>query len=105
MERQGPESLGASKLDLGTLMAKSMAATVAGAGISAAGTPASGSYTMTAGQMQKTAEYAKAGEQEFEAAQTEQNAAQALASAQRTAYETRLRTGLPLETDGSPPSS
>jgi len=32
-------------------------------------------------------------------------AAQALASAQRTAYETRLRTGLPLETDGSPPSS
>jgi hypothetical protein len=102
---EGLSLLGPANFDLGKLMAESMAATVPGAGISAAGTPAGGGYATTAGQMQKTAEYAKAGEQEFEAAQTEQNAAQALASAQRTAYETRLRTGLPLETDGSPPSS
>ena len=46
-------SLGPANLDLGTLMAESMAATVAGAGISAAGTPAGGSYDTTAGQREE----------------------------------------------------
>ena len=43
---EGLSLLGPANLDLGTLMAESMAATVVGAGISAAGTPAGGSYAM-----------------------------------------------------------
>ena len=50
------ESLGASELRPGHAHGQIDAATVAGAGISAAGTRAGGGYATTPGQMQKMAE-------------------------------------------------
>lgn len=78
----------------GFLTAGSMAMTAIGGASSAAGTIAGGNYAATAGQMQKTAAYAKADEQDFEAKQTDQNASQAFAAGQREMLETQQRTSL-----------
>jgi hypothetical protein len=71
-----------------------IATSLVGSGVSASGTLAGGDYAKTAGTMQKTAAYAQANEQEFEAAQTEQNATQAFAANQRQAQDARLKTSL-----------
>lgn len=86
-------------LTVGTaLMAGGMAAKGIGAGISAEGTLAGGEFARTAGQMEKTAAYARAGEQDYEASQVEQNASQALAASQRQMLATRENTRLAMST-------
>jgi len=67
---EGLSLFGRANFDRVTLTGISMGGTAIGAGLSAAGTIAGGNYAAKAGQMQKTAAYAQAGEQEFEAAQS-----------------------------------
>jgi hypothetical protein len=71
----------------GLLTGGAMAATAAGGGLSAMGTLAGGQYAKQAGQMQQEAA-------EFTAEQLEENATQAVASSQRTALDTALKTSL-----------
>lgn len=95
----------ASLTAMTALTVGSMAATTIGGGISAFGavsgakdtaaaTLAGGDYARKAGDMARTAAYAKAGEQDYEAGQIEQNAGQSLAAAQRKALDTKLKTDL-----------
>lgn len=72
--------------------------TIIGGAVSAEGTLAGGNYAAQAGQMEKTAAYAKADEQEFEAKQVDENSSQVLASAQRAALDTAQRTRLAIST-------
>ena len=65
----------------------SMAATAVGGALSASGTLAGGSYAAQAGQMQETAA-------NYQAAQLDQNASQAIASSQRQMLDTNLKTSL-----------
>lgn len=60
---------------------------MAGAGMSAAGTIAGGNTSRQAGQLQKTAA-------DYQAAQLDQNATQAVASSQRQMIDTGVKTGL-----------
>ena len=73
--------------DPATLMAGSMAASAIGGGISAGGSLASGSYAAKAGQAQMAGA-------NYEAAQLDQNASQAIASSQRQMLDTQQRTNL-----------
>lgn len=74
--------------DPGTLM---VAATVAGGAIKGMSTLAGGKAAAQAGQMQQT-------EANYQAAQLNQNASQALASSQRQALDTTQRTNLAIST-------
>jgi hypothetical protein len=78
-------------LTAGTLTGLSKGATGAGGALSAASTIAGGNFAAQAGQMQKTASYAKA-------TQLEQNAGQAIASSQRQMFDTQQRTRLAMST-------
>jgi hypothetical protein len=78
-------------LTAGTLTGLSMGATGAGGALSAASTIAGGNYAAAAGQMQKTAAYAKA-------KQLDENAGQAIASSQRQMFDTQQRTRLAIST-------
>lgn len=78
---------GRALFDPGTMALGSMAASAVGGLVSASGTLAGGSYAAQAGQMQQTAA-------NYQAAQLESNATQAVASAQRQAIDTQLKTNL-----------
>lgn len=75
-------------IGLGTV---GMGLTGAGGLLSAGGTIAGGNYAKTAGQMQKAAA-------DFQAGQIEQNATQAIASGQRSMFDSQLKTKLALST-------
>jgi hypothetical protein len=77
--------------DPGTLALGSMAASAVGGAMSASGTLAGGSYAAQAGQMQQTAA-------NYQAAQLESNATQAIASSQRQMLDARLKTNLAIST-------
>lgn len=71
-----------------------IASGLVGTGLSASGTLAAGDYAARAGAMARTAAYARAGEQEDEAGQVEQNATGEIAAAQRQALEKRREAKL-----------
>jgi hypothetical protein len=82
---------GRACFDPATLAIGSLAATAVGGGLSAAGTIAGGNAAAAAGQMQKTADY-------YQAEQDDTNAAQEFASGQRKMLDTQDKTRLLLST-------
>lgn len=77
----------AAATSVGGLTATSMGLTAVGGGLAAASTLAGGNFAKTAGQMQQNAA-------NFQAAQLDQNAGQAIASSQRTMLDTQEKTRL-----------
>jgi hypothetical protein len=77
----------ADPVTLTAATAGTMAMQAAGGVLSASGTLAGGSYAAQAGQMQQTAA-------NYQAAQLDQNATQAIASSQRQMLDTNLKTSL-----------
>jgi hypothetical protein len=88
LDGDGWVSIGISRFDPATLM---VGATVAAGAVKGISTIAGGKMAAQAGQMQQT-------EANYQAAQLNQNAAQALASSQRQALDTTQRTNLAIST-------